>query len=137
VAGKVLIVDDNPDILALLRTNLRMAGFETLEALNGKVALRQIEKDGPDVILLDLMMPVLDGWGVLEALKDRPNRPPVIVVSAAESTATVERAQRLGVIAYVTKPFNLAGLIDLVRSVASDARQGPRRPARRTRSGQA
>ena len=76
MAGKVLIVDDNPDIVALLRANLRMAGFETVEALDGEVALRRVDQDRPDVILLDLMMPVLDGWGVLEALKDRPDRPP-------------------------------------------------------------
>jgi CheY-like chemotaxis protein len=123
MAGKVLIVDDNPDIVALLRANLRMAGFETSEAQNGEVALRRIEEDLPDVILLDLMMPVLDGWGVLEALKDRPNRPAVVVVTAAESPANVERAQRLGISGYVTKPFNLVSLLDLVRSLVEG---GPR-----------
>jgi DNA-binding response OmpR family regulator len=126
MAGKVLIVDDNPDIVALLRANLRMAGFETVEALDGEVALRRVDQERPDVILLDLMMPVLDGWGVLEALKDRRDRPPVVVVTAAESPANVDRAQRLGVSGYVTKPFNLVSLIDLVRSlVAGNARPNP------------
>jgi DNA-binding response OmpR family regulator len=117
VSSKVLIVDDNPDILALLRANLRAAGFETDEALNGEAALRRIEEAPPDVILLDLMMPVLDGWGVLEALKDRPDRPPIIVVTAAQSADGVDRANQLGVTAYVTKPFNVAGLVDLVHSI--------------------
>jgi two-component system response regulator PrrA len=117
MAGKVLIVDDNPDIVALLRANLRMAGFETSEARNGEVALRRIQEDRPDLILLDLMMPVLDGWGVLEALKHRPGSPTVVVVTAAESPANVDRAQRLGVSGYVTKPFNLVSLLELVRSL--------------------
>jgi two-component system, OmpR family, response regulator PrrA len=126
MTGKVLIVDDNPDIVALLRANLRMAGFETVEALDGEVALRRVDQERPDVILLDLMMPVLDGWGVLEALKDRPDRPPVVVVTAAESPANVDRAQRLGVSGYVTKPFNLVSLIDLVRSlIAGNPRPDP------------
>ncbi|MGH2674477.1 MAG: response regulator transcription factor, partial [Actinomycetota bacterium] len=57
--GKILIVDDNPDILTLLRTNLRAAGFDTAEAANGQVALQKIDAEKPDLILLDLMMPVL------------------------------------------------------------------------------
>lgn len=117
MSGKVLIVDDNPDILALLRANLQAAGFDTDEALNGEEALRRMEENPPDVVLLDLMMPVLDGWGVLEALKDRSDRPPIIVVTAAQSADGVDRANRLGVTAYVTKPFNMAGLVDLVHSV--------------------
>jgi CheY-like chemotaxis protein len=117
VAGKILIVDDNPDIIGLLRANLRMAGFETAEAMNGKIALRRVERERPDLILLDLMMPILDGWGVLDALGQRPDRPPVIVITAAESPANEERARRLGVAGYVTKPFDVAALLDLIRGV--------------------
>jgi two-component system, OmpR family, alkaline phosphatase synthesis response regulator PhoP len=121
--GKVLIVDDNPDVLALLRMNLQAAGFETAEARNGQVALQKIDLEKPSLILLDLMMPVLDGWGVLERLKLRQNLPPIIVLSAADSPASVDRAQQLGVTAYVTKPFNLVGLVELVQSLteSSDA----------------
>jgi CheY-like chemotaxis protein len=123
--GKVLIVDDNPDILTLLRTNLRAAGFATAEAPNGQVALQKIEKEKPDLILLDLMMPVLDGWGVLERLKLRQHLPPIIVISASDSPSNIDRAQQLGVTAYVTKPFNLVGLVELVQSVTEEA---PREP---------
>lgn len=135
MSGKVLIVDDNPDILALLRANLQAAGFDTDEALNGEEALRRMEENPPDVVLLDLMMPVLDGWGVLEALKDRPDRPPIIVVTAAHSADGVDRANRLGVYAYVTKPFRMAELVDLVRSIGRPRRRGRQaskalRPAR-------
>lgn len=125
MGNTVLIVDDNPDILALLRANLRMAGFESTEALNGQIALRRIEEERPDLMLLDLMMPVLDGWGVLEELGDRPDRPPVIVVTAAESPELMERAGRFGVSGYVTKPFNVAALLDLIRSVIGSPKPLP------------
>jgi two-component system alkaline phosphatase synthesis response regulator PhoP len=134
--GKVLIVDDNPDILTLLRTNLQAAGFETSEAANGQIALRKIEAEKPDLILLDLMMPVLDGWGVLERLKLRQTLPPIIVISASDSPSNIDRAQKLGVTAYVTKPFNLVGLVELVQSVTGETAREPaaskaRRPSAR------
>ena len=114
---KVLVVDDNPDILILLRTNLRATGFEPVEAANGEVALEKIESEHPDAVLLDLMMPVMDGWTVLEELQGRDFRPPVIVLSAADASANVERAKGLGVAAYVTKPFDVMALVGLVREV--------------------
>jgi DNA-binding response OmpR family regulator len=128
---RVLIADDNPDILILLRTNLRAAGFESIEAGNGQIALERIDQDRPDIVLLDLMMPVLDGWGVLEALRGRPDAPPVIGVSASDASPNVERARELGVAAYVTKPFNLPALVQLVSTVAQrrGADRGAAHPA--------
>jgi DNA-binding response OmpR family regulator len=113
----ILIVDDNPDILFLLRTSLRAAGFDTEEALNGRIALERIAYRKPDLVLLDLMMPILDGWGVLEALGDRADRPPVIVVSALEAKASKDRAANYSVAGYVTKPFNFKQLVSAVRKV--------------------
>jgi DNA-binding response OmpR family regulator len=95
-----------------------------------------MEEYPPDVIPLDLMMPVLDGWGVvLEALKDRSDRPPIIMVTVAQTADGVDRANQLGVTAYVTKPFNVAGLVELVHSIGRPRRRGRRaskalRPAR-------
>ncbi|MGH2675405.1 MAG: response regulator transcription factor, partial [Actinomycetota bacterium] len=103
-----------------LRTNLRAAGFDTAEAANGQVALQKIDAEKPDLILLDLMMPVLDGWGVMERLKLRQQLPPIIVISASDSPSNIDRAQQLGVTAYVTKPFNLVGLVELVQSVTGE-----------------
>jgi DNA-binding response OmpR family regulator len=129
----VLIVDDNPDIVALLRANLSATGFETLEAHNGEVALEKIDQARPDLVLLDLMMPVLDGWAVLEALRTRPHRPPVIVLTAADAVINVDRAQRLGVTAYVTKPFNLPELVGLVETVTSTGQRDQETRARTQR----
>lgn len=119
----VLIVDDNPDIVALLRANLSVSGFDTVEAQNGEVALAKIDQEKPDLVLLDLMMPVLDGWAVLERLQGRRERPPIIVLTAADAVMNVDRAQRLGVTAYITKPFNLPDLVGLVETVTSTGRQ--------------
>jgi two-component system OmpR family response regulator len=115
--ARVLVADDNPDILFLLRTNLDAAGFETLTAADGEVALQMIEEERPDVLLLDLMMPVLDGWGVLERLEQEGHHLPTIVVSASDSSANIERATELGAIGYVTKPFNLRGLVDMINGI--------------------
>jgi DNA-binding response OmpR family regulator len=132
----VLIADDNPDIVALLRANLSASGFDTVEAQNGEVALTKIDQEKPDLVLLDLMMPVLDGWGVLERLKLRQDLPPIIVISASDSPSNIDRAQQLGVTAYVTKPFNLVGLVELVQSVTAQSEPEPavsrsRRPSAR------
>jgi DNA-binding response OmpR family regulator len=115
----VLIVDDNPDILLLLETNLRRTGFRVAKAADGELALRAIEEDPPDVVLLDLMMPVLDGWGVLDRLKGRPGAPPVIIISAATSQSNVDRAYELGAVGYITKPFSLTEMIDKINEVLS------------------
>jgi DNA-binding response OmpR family regulator len=115
--ARVLVADDNPDILFLLRTNLEAAGFQTLTATDGEIALRMVDEDRPDVLLLDLMMPVLDGWGVLERLEQEGRQVPTIVVSASDSAANIQRATELGATGYVTKPFNLRGLVDMINGV--------------------
>jgi len=117
----VLIVDDNPDILLLLETNLRRAGFGIVKASDGEMALRAIEEERPDVVLLDLMMPVLDGWGVMERLAGRPSAPPVIIISAATSQSNVDRAYAMGAVGYITKPFILTEMIDRLREVLAVA----------------
>jgi two-component system OmpR family response regulator len=117
----VLIVDDNPDILLLLETNLRRAGFGIVKASDGEMALRAIEDERPDVVLLDLMMPVLDGWGVMERLAGRPSAPPVIIISAATSQSNVDRAYAMGAVGYITKPFILTEMIDRLREVLAVA----------------
>ena len=116
---KVLIVDDEPDILLMLRVNLEAAGFQTALAADGETALRRISDDAPEVVLLDVMMPVMDGWGVLQSLSATPAGPKVIVVSAKSSDRDVVRALELGAWEYVTKPFDPDDLVAIVRRVLS------------------
>ena len=118
--GKVLIVDDEPDVLLLLRVNLEAAGYDTVLAADGETALDRIDDADPDVVLLDIMMPVMDGWGVLRALSDRDTAPRVVVVSAKSSDRDIVRALTSGALDYVTKPFDPDDLVDVVaRTVTS------------------
>ncbi len=114
---KVLIVDDEPDILLMMRVNLESEGFRTVLAADGETALQRVEEELPDVILLDVMMPVLDGWGVLEALQQRAARPATIVVSAKAAPGDLARAYKLGAADYVTKPFSVENLVATIRDV--------------------
>ena len=103
--SRVLIVDDEPDILLMLRVNLEADGYETVLAADGERALEKIDSDGPDIVLLDVMMPVMDGWGVLESLMRRASAPPVVILSARWGARDVERAITLGAADYLPKPF--------------------------------
>ncbi|MHB8670881.1 MAG: response regulator transcription factor [Acidimicrobiales bacterium] len=118
--GRVLVVDDEPDILLLVRVILEAAGYEALLAADGEQALQRIAEDSPDLVLLDVMMPVMDGWGVLRALRQRPSAPPVVVVSVRSGQRDVELATELGAAAYVTKPFDSHELVALVGRVLSE-----------------
>lgn len=116
----VLVVDDEPDILLLHRLNLEAAGHDVVLAADGVVALERIADARPDVVVLDVMMPVLDGWGVLERLRCDDSPPPVLVVSAKNTPEDVARARELGAADYLRKPFDPDVLIrkvaDLLRS---------------------
>jgi DNA-binding response OmpR family regulator len=118
--GKVLIVDDEPDVLLLLRVNLEAAGYQTVLAADGETALNRIDDSQPDVVLLDIMMPVMDGWGVLRALSERDGGPRVVVVSAKSSDRDIVRALTSGALDYVTKPFDPDDLVDIVARTISD-----------------
>jgi DNA-binding response OmpR family regulator len=122
-AHKVLIVDDEPDVLLLLRIELEAEGYETLLAADGETALRRIYEERPDVVLLDVMMPVVDGWGVLQRLEDHRSDTRVIVLSAKASDGDVAHALELGAHEYVTKPFDPAALLATVAHVLSSAPQ--------------
>ena len=116
---KVLIVDDEPDILLMLRVNLEAEGYQTALAADGETALRRIADERPDVILLDVMMPVMDGWGVLEALGRDLFTHRVVVLSAKSSERDLNRAVELGACAYLSKPFDPDELIGVIGRVLS------------------
>jgi len=115
----VLVVDDEPDILLLHRLNLEAAGHEVILAADGMTALERIAERRPDCVVLDVMMPVLDGWGVLERLRAVATPPPVLVVSAKSTQADMEQARRLGAQDYLIKPFDRDVLIARVGALLS------------------
>ncbi|HEX2295637.1 MAG TPA: response regulator [Actinomycetota bacterium] len=117
---KVLVADDEPALRKLLKTNMELEGYETLEASNGAEVLECVERDNPDIILLDIMMPVMDGWEVMTALAANPEyEQKVILVSAKASDDAQLQGWELGADEYITKPFDLEALLERVREVAA------------------
>ena len=117
---KVLVADDEPALRKLLKTNMELEGYETLEASNGAEVLECVERDNPDIILLDIMMPVMDGWEVMTALAANPEyEQKVILVSAKASDDAQLQGWELGADEYITKPFDLDSLLERVREVAA------------------
>lgn len=112
----VLVVDDDPDILEALSEILEAEGFEIRRARNGKEALDRLEPDPPQLVLLDLMMPVMDGWEFAQRMRQRPleiARIPIIVLSADRNVGS--KASDLGAVGHLAKPFELNDLLELVR----------------------
>lgn len=119
VMSTVLVVDDEADIRTLVCTSLRAGGFEAVEAAEGESALDLLDHDGIDVVILDLMMPKLDGWAVLWRLHDRDNHPPVIVMSARDDYWAEHLP--MGAVGYLHKPFPLEQAVTSVRAVLAAA----------------
>src|SRR4051812_35754643 len=119
--SKVLVVDDEQDFLELLKYNLTHQGFEVITAASGCEALLQARCAVPDVILLDLMLPDIDGISVCETLRSNPRtaRVPVVMVSQLDNAITRHRGREAGVTRYFSKSIDLGDLKDCIRSLAS------------------
>jgi two-component system KDP operon response regulator KdpE len=116
---KVLIADDEPALRSLLKTNLSIEGFEALTACNGEEALRVIREEAPDVVLLDVMMPVMDGWQVLQELSKSDYRHTRVILITAKATSEDQlQGWELGCDDYLTKPFDLEVMIDRIAEVS-------------------
>jgi len=119
---KILCVEDEPEMIDLIRLILSRRGFETTGANGGKEGLEIIRRDHPDLVLLDLMMPDIDGWEVYQQMKSDPATKdiPVIVVTAkAQSIDKVLGLQIAKVDDYITKPFSPKELLESVDKVLS------------------
>ena len=115
----VLVVDDEPQVVWMLEFSLEAEGYQTLSARDGRTALEEVREHHPRVVLLDLMMPVMDGWAFLEELQEIPEheRPRVIVVSARSSLRDRAKAAELGADAFIAKPFNVDDLLVLLHDM--------------------
>jgi DNA-binding NtrC family response regulator len=113
-AGRVLVVDDLPGVRHLLCTVLGHAGYETLEAEDGGAALESVRADRPDVVLCDIRMPGVDGFGVLEGAHEVDPELPIIMITGLDDVDTAVRAMRLGAYHYVNKPFRNDEVVALV-----------------------
>ncbi|WP_127077657.1 response regulator transcription factor [Rhodomicrobium lacus] len=112
----VLVVEDEPQIRRLLRTSLGANGFAIIEATNGKAALETLARERPEVILLDLGLPDMDGLAIIGTLRSSGDKTPIVVLSSRGEEATKVEALDLGADDYVTKPFGVAELIARLRT---------------------
>ena len=128
----VLVIDDEDPIRLLCRVNLEAEGTTVLEAENGHVGLELAKQELPDAILLDVMMPGLDGWTVAERLleDDATRRIPVIFLTARADVRDRARGLGAGGLDYITKPFNPVELADLVGDVVDAVQRGEREELR-------
>ena len=122
--ARILVVDDNPEIRMLLVLLLQRAGHEVVEAADGTTVMTWVEDTDPDVIILDLMMPLMDGWATLEMLKTDPTTKdiPVIISSAMGDNEHLDRARALGASDYISKPWTADDILKRVLWAAADRR---------------
>jgi CheY-like chemotaxis protein len=122
VAKTILVVDDEPDIVYMIRVILRSAGFDVVSAESVASGLEFLSKGDPDLILLDLRLADGEGWQVLDALRadGRVERIPVIILSAHAVPSAADRAITEGAKGYITKPFVAGNLVSAVREWLTD-----------------
>lgn len=120
---RVLVVDDIPDILVLLVSVLQRADFEVIEAADGTTVESWIRDAKPDLVILDLMMPGMDGWDTLEQLKSNPESKdiPVIISSALSEEEDFAKARKMGAVDFVPKPWSADDLVARARKAVEAA----------------
>ena len=122
---KILLIDDDATLLELLVEHLKMVGYRPTAAGDGQHGLRLAAETDPDLVILDVMMPVVDGWETLKRLRERSSVP-VIMLTAKDQEVDKLRGFRLGVDDYVTKPFSFAELVARVGAVLARAEKASR-----------
>ena len=107
MAKKILLVDDEPHIIIMLENRMKHAGYDVITACDGQDALTKAHKEKPDLIILDLMLPKLDGYKVCRMLKfdEKYRQIPIILFTARAQEADIKLGEEVGADAYVTKPF--------------------------------
>lgn len=123
---RILVVDDEEDVQLLVCRILRDVGYDVEAASDGGEAIEKMSARRPDLLVLDLMMPGIDGWGVLEHLRRVPDAPPVVVVTARADYSSFTRGVKEGAAAYVFKPFRFHELVATCQKILLS---GPRRPS--------
>ena len=115
--ARLLVVDDEPSIVELLSVSLRFAGFEVATATTGADALNKVRELSPDLLVLDVMMPGLDGFAVAQQLRSTGNQVPVLFLTAKDATEDRVQGLTIGGDDYVTKPFSLEEVVARIRAV--------------------
>ncbi|MCW6009418.1 response regulator transcription factor [Micromonospora sp. CPCC 205371] len=130
--ARLLVVEDDPNILELLSASLRFAGFDVSTATSGSAAVSAAKDRRPDLVVLDVMLPDLDGFEVIRLMRESGTRTPVVFLTARDATDDKIRGLTLGGDDYVTKPFSLEELTARIRAVLRRTTSGDRSPSRLT-----
>jgi CheY-like chemotaxis protein len=126
--AKILVVDDEEHIVMILKDSLEFSGFQVVTALDGQEALEVVAKESPDLVVLDIGMPKLDGWEVCRRLKadDKTKEIPVIILTAYAQTSDQRKGAQLGADRFITKPCDLTYLVEEInRLLAKKSPKGP------------
>jgi urea transport system substrate-binding protein len=110
--GPILVIDDDPAILDTVAEILQFEGYPVITAANGAEGLQYVEQSRPTLVLLDMRMPIMDGWEFARVLKERAITPPIVVMTAAQDAR--RWAQEIEATAYLAKPFELEELLALI-----------------------
>jgi len=116
---RVLVVDDDPMVTRLVRINLELDNFEVEEAWDGRTAMKMMRENPPDLLVLDIMMPQIDGWEILKLMREDEDLKdlPVVVLTAKVQDEDMARGWSMGADGYIVKPFNPVNLADALRKV--------------------
>src|SRR3981189_328918 len=128
----ILIVDDDTELSDGLRIMLERQGYRVLQARNGQEGKSVIYAQRPDLVILDMMMPRMGGYPVLEHFRDKPDAPPIIMITANEGSRHKAYAEYLGVVDYLRKPFAMERLLEAVqRGLSGDPEHAPVPPGKK------
>lgn len=119
--ARVLVVDDDPAIVHLLELNLELEGHESFSVTDGRDVVDRIREVHPDVVLLDIMLPHVDGWQLCEQVRSDPDLAgtPIVLLTARAQAADIQHGEEVGADAYVTKPFDPMEVIGWVERLAA------------------
>jgi len=123
MANKIMIVDDEPDVVDLVKLVLKSEGYEVVTANSGKEALEKMVKEMPDLVLLDIMMPQMDGWEVYNHIKSNTKTKDIPVAMLTAKSQSIDKMIGLHVVQvddYITKPFGRAELLERVKKILSE-----------------
>jgi DNA-binding response OmpR family regulator len=126
---RIMVVDDDQEMLKLLNRTLELEGFDTVVAADGDSALSILKEIDPDLVILDIMMPGLDGFQTLDLIRENSNVP-VIMLTAKKEVISLQRALLLGADDYISKPFSTRSLIARIRAKLRRVRQEVLQPFR-------